>query len=402
MLRVALCNDFPEERWPSMDRVANELVTEVGRRSADDVEIVPVCPPFARRATRLFRPGSGAAFTIDRALNRWWDYPRHVESIGSAFDGFHVIDHSYAQLVHHLPASRTIVTCHDLDTFRSVLHPQDERRSPVFRTATRRILAGLQKAAWVTFDTATVRDEMLGFGLLASDRVSVVPVGVGDGFDPEADAAADHAAARLVGGNPDAVELLHVGSTIARKRIDVLLQVYAALVASVPGVHLVRVGGSFTRNQQRLLERLGLVDRITTVDLVNERTLAALYRRAALVLQPSEREGFGLPLLEAMACGTPVVASDLPVLREVGGRAVEYCRLGDTGVWIEVVRALLEERRRDPHRWEVRRQAAIARARCFSWSQFASRITEIYQTIFHARHGSIAARDSGLHAEARP
>src|SRR5204863_273063 len=81
--------------------------------------------------------------------------------------------------------------------------------------------------------------------------------------------------------------------------------------------------------QQRLSRTLGLADHLVCLDDVDEPTLAALYRRAAIVLQPSEREGFGLPLIEAMACGTPVVASDLAALREVGGDAVRYCPVGE-------------------------------------------------------------------------
>ena len=63
------------------------------------------------------------------------------------------------------------------------------------------------------------------------------------------------------------------------------------------------------------------LDAIVVLPFVDRATLAAVYRRAALALLPSEREGFGLPLVEALACGTPVVASDIPVLREVGGDA---------------------------------------------------------------------------------
>ena len=378
-LRVALCADFPEELWPSMDRVANELVAHLRRSHSDAVDLTPVCPPFARRATRIVR--SGPAFAVDRALNRWWDYPRHLGRIASAYDVFHIVDHSYAQLVHHLPVDRTVVTCHDLDTFRSVLRPEDEPRSALFRKATRLILTGLQRAAWITCDSNAVRDELLGFRLVSPERVSVVPVAVGEGFSPAADEAADAAAARLLGSKAGAIELLHVGSTIARKRIDSLLAICAALVPRVPDLHLVRVGGPFTVRQQRMIHQVGLADRISVVGFLDERTLAAMYRRAALVLQPSEREGFGLPLLEAMACGTPVVASDLPVLREVGGAAVEYCPVGDTAAWGHVVGALLDERRRDPVRWFARQAAGRARARCFSWSQFAARLTNIYQSI---------------------
>ena len=133
-----------------------------------------------------------------------------------------------------------------------------------------------------------------------------------------------------------------------------------------------RVGGPFSADQQRMIRDRGLTDRVSVVGFVDERTLAAMYRRAALVLLPSEREGFGLPLLEAMACGTPVVASDLRVLREVGGAAVEYCPVGETGAWVRAVSALLDERRLDEPRWIARRMAGRVRARCFSWSRFAA------------------------------
>jgi glycosyltransferase involved in cell wall biosynthesis len=378
-IRVALCADFREEQWPSMDRVANELALHVQRHHDRAVDLTPVCPPFIRRATTVST--SRRTFTIDRALNRWWDYPRHIDSIAGEYDVFHIIDHSYAHLVHRLPSARTVVTCHDLDTFRSVLRPEEERRSVPFRMGTRRILTGLQKAAAITCDSAAVRDELLSFGVVPSDRVSVAPIGVGEAFRPDADAAADGAAERLAASKEGAVEILHVGSTIARKRIDSLLAICAALVPAVPELHLIRVGGPFTPDQQRLLENLGLGNRVSVVGFVNERTLAALYRRAAVVLQPSEREGFGLPLLEAMACGTPVIASDLPVLREVGGQAVEYCRVGDVEAWTRAVKGLIDERAHSRARRLERQRQGVARARRFSWSRFAAQMAGVYQTI---------------------
>jgi len=378
-LRVALCADFPEEQWPSMDRVANELTGQIRQSHTDAIDLTPICPAFTRRVSSLW--SGRTPFSIDRALNRWWDYPRHVDRIAAAFDVFHVVDHSYAQLVHRVPAERTVVTCHDLDTFRSLLCPQEEPRSAVFRKATGRILAGLQRAAWVTCDTASIRDELIGHGLVSPQRVSIAPPGVGESFSAVPDEVADLAAARLVAPAPGAIEILHVGSTIPRKRIDTLLAVCAALLPAVPELHLIRVGGAFTPEQQRILEANGLAHRVSVLEFVNERTLAAVYRRAALVLLPSAREGFGLPVLEALACGTPMIASDLPVLREVGGGSVEYAPVGDIEAWVRRVRALLDERRHRQAQWHARRQAGRERARGFTWSQFASRIVDVYQEL---------------------
>jgi glycosyltransferase involved in cell wall biosynthesis len=395
VLRVALCADFPEEQWPSMDRVADELMTASRhkRPAAAGVELVRVCPPFVRRATRLWPGRSRYAFAADRALNRWWDYPRSAAAFSRDYDVFHVVDHSYSQLVHHLPGSRTLVTCHDLDTFRSLLYPADEPRSAPFRLATRRILSGLQRAAHVTCDTAAIRDELVAFGLLPRERVSVVPIGAGDRFSPVADAAADRDAERLVGLR-GATELIHVGSTIPRKRIDTLIAVCAALLPRVPDLRLVRVGAPLTSEQQDLARRVGLDGRIASVGHVDDRTLAALYRRAALLLQPSEREGFGLPVVEAMTCATPVVASDVPALREVGASAVEYCPVGDVSAWSATVAALLAERHSDPAGWDARRQRSCARARAFSWAHFAASVIGLYRELGAGTERSRRARAS--------
>jgi glycosyltransferase involved in cell wall biosynthesis len=93
---------------------------------------------------------------------------------------------------------------------------------------------------------------------------------------------------------------------------------------------------------------------------------------------PSEREGFGLPVLEALACGTPVVASDIEALREVGGFAAAYCGVGAIADWEGAVSRLLEERQRNPAQWTLRRETGIRRAAAFSWSKYAANVASIY------------------------
>jgi glycosyltransferase involved in cell wall biosynthesis len=381
-VRVAICGDFPEEEWPSMDRVADMLIAQLRRDHRGTIEPIAVRPPFVRRATRAGRSRPfDAAFSFDRLANRLWDYPRHARAISGDYDAYHIIDHSYAQLVHRLPPQRTVVTCHDLDTFRSVLYPHQERRSAPFKAMTRHILAGLRRAGRVTCDTAAVRDELLSCDVVPAERLVVVPVGVSDIYSTDADLEADRAAGRLTASSPGATEVLHVGSTIARKRVDVLLETFAAARRGDPSLRLVRVGGRFTAEQRRLSHALALDDCIAELPPIDERTLAAVYRRAAVVMLPSAREGFGLPLVEAMACGTPVIASDIPVLREVGGTAAEFCGVGDVGQWTRVMAALLEERRANPELWRARQARGRARARVFSWTRFADGLTQVYEEL---------------------
>jgi glycosyltransferase involved in cell wall biosynthesis len=389
-VRVAVCADFREEGWPSMDRVANALVASLSRDHSATIAASPVCPPFRRRATRLSSGRLPA--NIDRAVNRLVDYPRHVGRLDAAFDVFHVIDHSYAQLVHRLPASRTVVTCHDLDTFRSVLEPSDEPRSQLFTAMTRHILSGLQRAACVTCDSSVVRNELVARGLVAAERVVVAPIGVSETFRPDADPEADREAARLVAAPAGAVEVLHVGSTIARKRIDAVLHCVADLRARVGGVRLVRVGGPFTPEQASLVRDLGLADRISLLPPLDDRTLAAVYRRAMVVVLPSEREGFGLPVVEALACGTPVVASDLPVLREVGGGAARFCAPADREAWAATVLAVIGDRAGRADRSAAHAEPGVRWARKFTWTRFADQLSDIYLELARATEAARAPR----------
>jgi glycosyltransferase involved in cell wall biosynthesis len=381
-LRVAICFDFPEEQWRSMDRVAAELVQGLRRNHAGTIEVTPLVPRFVRRAGSLGSLGRGrTGLNIDRVLNRLWDYPQHVGAITGKYDVFHVIDHSYSQLVHRLPPGRTVVTCHDLDTFRSVLRPADEPRPWLFKAMTRHVLAGLQRATRVTCDTAAVRDELTACGIVPADRAVVARVGVGPDYSSTPDPDRDCEADRLIGAPNGSVVVLHVGSTIPRKRIDVLLKICGQIRHRIQNLHLVRIGGDFTSEQRKLVREVGMDGRVSNLGFVDDKTLAAIYRRAALALLPSDREGFGLPLIEAMACGTPILASDLPVLKEVGGSVIEYCAPGSVPMWSTRVLDLLNERREAPERWHARREAGLARARRFSWAQFAARVAQVYRQV---------------------
>ena len=134
----------------------------------------------------------------------------------------------------------------------------------------------------------------------------------------------------------------------------------------------------FTSEQQRLVRELGLQNSIDVFPHIDAAQLASVYRRARVLIQPSESEGFGLPVAEAMACGTPVIASDIPALREVGGGAAEYCPVGDIDTWSSRTLELLSE---NSDRREVRSRACIEQASQFSWSEYASRMADLYREV---------------------
>lgn len=379
VLRVAIVADYLEEGWPSMDLVADMLVAHLAQSHAGAVEPVLVRPPMPRRLSRLPLPAATRSGILDRVIARHWDYARALKQLPGRFDLYHVVDHSYAHLVHHLPADRTVVTCHDLDAFRSVLQPEDEWRSPSFRWMSRRVLAGLRLAAHVPCDSEATRDGLMALAGFPAEQLSVIPNGAdATGWDGS-DGLADLEAARLLGPRRP-VEVLHVGSTISRKRIDVLLEVFAELRKTRPDARLVRVGGPFTAAQRVRARELGITgDSIVVLPFVDRATLAAVYRHATVALLPSEREGFGLPVVEALASGTPVVASDIPVLREVGAEAAEYCGVGDVAGWNRAILALIAERDTDPAAWQARKARGVTRAAQFSWATYAASVVSVYR-----------------------
>ncbi len=387
-LKVGVVCDLLEERWLSMDLVADMLLAQLASGNAlgmesGGIEAIRIRPKPGPRFARIpFAGRTRVAFTADRLLHRFWDYPRILRRQAARCDVYHIVDHSYAQLVHELPAERTIVTCHDLDTFRCVLEPARDPRSRLFRHMTRRILSGLRKAARITCDSQATLDGLVAHDLCAPGQAVVIPNGVDPFCSPEPHESADREASRLLGPQGRyPVDLLHVGSAIPRKRLDILLRVFAAVRREAAGVRLVRAGGGFTDGQKSLVRDLGLEDAIVVLPYLDRDVLAAVYRRAAMVLQPSEAEGFGLPVAEAMACGTAVVATDIPVLREMGEEAAVYCPLADIDAWRDTILELLQERHAQPERWNTRLRAGIDRAAHFTWENYARRMSDLYREI---------------------
>jgi glycosyltransferase involved in cell wall biosynthesis len=223
---------------------------------------------------------------------------------------------------------------------------------------------------------------VLAYRLVPEHRTAIVANGVHPACSPLPDPQADAQAAWLLGSlNPDRIELLHVGSTIPRKRVDLLLRVFGSLRRSFPNAHLVQAGGKLTAPQEELVHALQLDGSVSVLPFVNPGVLAAVYRRAALLLVTSETEGFGLPVIEAMACGTPVIATDHPSLREAGGRAADYCPNDDVGAWTTAVAHLINERSTRPERWSVRKMMGVKQAANFNWADNAEKTAKLYKQL---------------------
>ncbi len=364
-LRVGIVCDYLEERWPSMDLIGDMLVQTLPAVSVGKVEAVQLRPQMNRRLSRLPLIGHTTRMQlVDRLTARLWDYPHWLAPRVRDFDVFHVVDHSYAHVMRVLPAERTVVTCHDLDAMTAALPPASA--TAVEGLLARSVLDGISRAAHVACNSEATRSDLLASGRVAPARTSVSYFGVHPSCTPAAN------------GTSATADLLHVGSTIPRKRIDLLLRVFAGARKHVPYLRLIRAGGAFTPEQEDLAGHLGVLEHIVQMPTLEREQLADLYRHAALVLLTSDREGFGLPVIEAMACGTPVVASGIPALREIGGDAAIYCPPGDVTAWVDAIAALLREKESDTKEWKARRDACVRRAARFDWKTYAGEMSALY------------------------
>lgn len=374
-MKLAVIADYAEEGWPSMDLCASELMQNL----PSSVSASLIQPRMNLRLSRLSGKTTSAEsiHIIDRLLNRQWDYPRYARRrLVSNFDAFHIVDHSYAAIAHALPGERTGIYCHDLDAFRSLLEPSLEPRPYWFRAMSKRILRGMKKAAVVFHNSMQTGEALRRFKCVSEYRLVHAPLGIADDFCPKENHAFGSGVRESLERLDGRQIMLHVGSNIPRKRIDVLFGVLAAVSKRKPGVAILKVGDAWTTEQQAAIDRLNLREFIVHLGKLERPDLAACYRRADVVIIPSDAEGFGLPVIEAMACGAPVIASDIPVLRETGGEAAMYAPVGDIEAWAAMVELVLAHDAAVPS--QASRLGWVSR---FSWREHAKTIADAYRKL---------------------
>jgi glycosyltransferase involved in cell wall biosynthesis len=314
---------------------------------------------FYGRGTLLDRPeellsGGVTRRRRPRWLRRWTRWSDRRRLAGSLFHGPNYFLPPFVE--------RGVVTVHDLSVFRfPETHPAER-----VKQFEREFDSAIARAAHVITDTETVREELLQSCSLPADRVSAVPLGVDPAFRPRPreTLAAPLAAFGLAPG----AYALCVSTLEPRKKIGELLAAWRRLPPPLRDrFPLVLAGGAGWRNEAVLedIARGTAEGWLRHLGFVPEADLPLLYAGAALFLYPSTYEGFGLPPLEAMASGVPVVVSSSSCLPEVCGSAALYCRPDDPDDLFEAARRGLED-----SAWQSSASAlGLDRAAAFSWQR---------------------------------
>ena len=336
-IRLGVVCDYLEERWPSMDLVGEMILDHLAApatpaRSPPTASARPAAP--ARPLPGLGPPGVAPGTpTASQPLPRLPPRPPPSSSGAGRFDLYHLVDHSYGQLVHVLPPGRAVVTCHDLDTFRCLLDPAAEPRPRWFRAMARRILDGpaegrgrglRQRGDPRPRSSATASCPRSGCASSTLGPPRVLPR-ARPRADAEAAAAARPASTRTA--RPSSCTSARTspasGSTSCWTSSP-------ASAARMPGARLVKVGGGSRPSRSAWRGSLGIADAIAVIPYFDPKVLASArpWRPSTAARRwcssPARPRGSACPWPRPWPAATAVLASDIPVLREVGGDAAVY------------------------------------------------------------------------------
>jgi glycosyltransferase involved in cell wall biosynthesis len=364
--RVLLLRDVPEERRYSMERYANELELALQDHSG-----------FLTRSTAVHESRIARRLRIPRAdsyFARFVKYPLAAGRARGAADIFHVIDHGYAHVTALLPKDRTVVTCHDLILLKSEDGTTGVRGTPTSVFRFRWSTSYLRRVAHVICVSRSTRSDVVRYWSVDETRMSVIPPGI----DVQFRSLDDERVRRLrqapeLGQHP----ILHVSTGVPYKNVSMTLRVLAALRESGVDATLVRVGAPLNSTEISLATQLRVHAHVVECGHVDDERLVELYNACEVLLFPSFYEGFGWPVLEAMACGTPVVTSDAPALAELVGDAGLVASPQNLRGLADAVRAILD----DPEVASNLRARGLARASQFTWRRAAAGVADVYAKV---------------------
>ena len=303
-------------------------------------------------------------------LARVWhraQLPLPVEWITGPIDLFHSPDFT---LPPTRRGTRTLLTVHDLSFVRD-----PESALPVLRNYLNQVVPrSVARADLVLADSRATRADLIELYGAAPEKIAVLYSGVTASFRPVRDAPALQAVRARYGLGSQPF-ILAVGTLQPRKNYVRLIQAFARLADN--DLRLVIAGGQGWLFEAIFAEvqRLGLGERVIFPGFASDEDLPALYSAASVFAYPSLYEGFGLPILEAFACGTPVVTSTASCLPEVAGEAALLVAPTD----VEALRDALQRALEDADLRARLTAAGIARARLFSWSRSARELLALYQ-----------------------
>jgi glycosyltransferase involved in cell wall biosynthesis len=281
----------------------------------------------------------------------------------------HLISQELGYLLKNIPQARTIINCHDL-----IPWVYDQQRSRRWKHN----LEGMGKASKIITVSQFSKDEIISHLNFPEEDVHIIPDAVDHSrYHPQVEVSER----TKWGGSDEDRYLLYVGSETPRMNLKVLLEALAKLKNLIPGVKLLKIGEPQGYGAREVLLKqivdLKIENDVIFLGYVSEEELPGFYRAAEVLVYPCLYAGFGLPPLEAMACGTPVITSNTTSLPEVVGNAglMFNPHRGD-----ELVTKLYEVLAYQKLREKMIRRG-VEHSRKFSWDEAAEKTRDLYRLV---------------------
>jgi len=279
----------------------------------------------------------------------------------------HISDHSYCGLLRGLDSERAVVTCHDLiplvDTGSASWLG---RRRFWFNVKL------LPKAKRIITASEFMKQTIVEiFGRALEDKIAIIPYGINDTFRP-----IENLDTLKEKYNIMKKSILHIGSSYPRKNVELILEV----LSKRTDWQFVKIG-PFSKRQLSYIKKRNLQKRILHfpfIDLNEYEKLAEIYNSASALAYPSFYEGFGMPLLEAMACGCPVVCSEIPPFVEIAGESAVFFNPQDAKSLEASIERVLEDR----YFKDQLIRAGFSVAKKYDWKKCAEETYKVYEEVY--------------------
>ncbi|MDP9005189.1 MAG: glycosyltransferase [Verrucomicrobiota bacterium] len=315
---VLLIGNYPPDRQRSMDRFARMMLDGLASAGVAAELIQP--QPFFGGSRSDGRPGGKWLAYLDKFIL----FPRQLRRrLRNAPALVHICDHSNAMYAKHIRGVPIVTSCHDLLAVRGALGEEtDCPASLMGRLLQRWIVAGLRAATTIAcVSNATLEDaRRLVVRGREKPELELIPLGLSYPYRRLSAEEAQSRLARFAPLGPDTPFVLHVGSNLRRKNREGVLRIFSRCQREWNGL-LIFAGEPLSDALRSLGRQLGVMDRVLEIPEATNEILEALYGRATALVFPSRFEGFGWPIIEAQACGCPVICGDRAPLPEVAGDA---------------------------------------------------------------------------------
>ncbi len=347
-MQVIIFKNITNERNPSMQLYAQELLKNM--------------PPNVEG----FSISAKNYPLIKYYFTKEFIYPK-VAAKNQA-DVNHISDHSYSGLLKYLDPKRTVATCHDLiPLIDSDSVPWLGKRRFWYN------VKFLPRAKRIIVSSEFTKQTIINlFKNITEDTIDVIPYGVSSIFRP-----LERKPELRIKYNIDKKSILHIGSSYLRKNVELILEV----LSRRKNWQFIKVG-PFSKGQLDYIKKRNLRERILHfpfIDLTEREKLAEIYNSVGVLVYPSFYEGFGIPVLEAMACGCPVICSEIPPFVEIAKEAAVFFNPHHAKALESGIERVLEDKSFKNNLV----QKGFSTAKRYNWKDCARNTYKIYEEIYN-------------------